>query len=124
MSAILDFPVKPETRPYLEAFTRERHKREPDWLLGYRNRNLARFAEIGFPSRRGEDWRYLDLRTLEQRPMLPAARETAVVGSSGSAPLREIGLPEPAYRLSLHKSRVLSWPSLFRCASLWGLGLA
>src|SRR5262249_48181532 len=32
-----------------------------------------RFAELGFPSRRSESWRYLDLRPLEAHPMLPAA---------------------------------------------------
>ena len=43
MSAVVDFPVKPETRPYLETFGRARHKGDPDWLTGYRNRSLARF---------------------------------------------------------------------------------
>src|SRR5260370_16388890 len=101
MSAVVDFPVKPEARPYLEAFGRDRHKNDPDWLAGYRNRSLARFAEQGFPSRRSEAWRYLDLRSLEQRPMLPAGRETAAVTSTVRAQLAEIGLAEPAYRLVL-----------------------
>src|SRR6516162_7566007 len=75
MSGVVDFPVKPEARPYLEAFGRGdfiRDRREPDWLVGYRKASLARFAELGFPSRRSEAWRYIDLRPLEQRPMLPA----------------------------------------------------
>src|SRR5437762_3331232 len=59
MSAVVDFPVKPEARPYLEAFGRDRRNDDPDWLAGYRNRSLARFAEQGFPSRRSEAWRYL-----------------------------------------------------------------
>jgi Fe-S cluster assembly protein SufD len=101
MSAVVDFPVKPEARPYLEAFGRDRHQGDPDWLAGYRNRSLARFAEQGFPSRRSEAWRYLDLRSLEQRPMLPAGRETAAVTSAVRAQLAEIGLAEPAYRLVL-----------------------
>jgi Fe-S cluster assembly protein SufD len=101
MSAVVDFPVKPEARPYLEAFGRDRHKNDPDWLAGYRNRSLARFAEQGFPSRRSEAWRYLDLRSLELRPMLPAGGETAVVTSAVRAQLAEIGLAEPAYRLVL-----------------------
>src|SRR5277367_2169792 len=81
MSAVVDFPVKPEARPYLETFGR-RHKDDPDWLAGYRNRSLARFAELGFPSRRSEAWRYLDLHRLEQRPMLPVGSETAAVTSA------------------------------------------
>jgi Fe-S cluster assembly protein SufD len=101
MSAVVDFPVKPETRPYLETFGHARHKGDPDWLTGYRNQSLARFAELGFPSRRSEAWRYLDLHRLEQRPMLPVGSGTAAVTSAVHEQLAEIGLGEPAYRLVL-----------------------
>ena len=101
MSAVVDFPVKPEARPYLEAFGRARRRSEPDWLAGYRNRSLARFAELGFPSRRSEAWRYLDLHRLEQRPMLPAGQETTVATSGVHEQLTEIGLTVPAHRLVL-----------------------
>src|SRR5690349_10292925 len=94
VSAVVDFPVKPEARPYLEAFGRARHKGDPDWLAGYRNRSLARFAELGFPSRRSEAWRYLDLRSLEQRPMLPVGPEAVAVTSIARDQLAEIGLAE------------------------------
>ena len=116
MSAVVDFPIKPEARPYLEAFGRRRHDSDPDWLAGYRNRSLARFAEQGFPSRRSEDWRYLDLRPLEQRPMLPVGREAAVITSAASAPAIEIALAEPAYRLVLVNGRFA--PELSRLEQL------
>jgi Fe-S cluster assembly protein SufD len=105
MSAILDFPVKAEARPYLEAFGRDRRGSDPDWLARYRNRGLARFAEIGFPSRRSEAWRYLDLRALEQRPLLPAEPTTAVAASATRARIAELGLAEPAFRLVLVDGR-------------------
>jgi Fe-S cluster assembly protein SufD len=70
MSAVVDFPVKPETRPYLDAFSGTAG--EPEWLARFRKQGLSRFAELGFPSRRSENWRYLDLRPLERHPMLPA----------------------------------------------------
>jgi Fe-S cluster assembly protein SufD len=105
MSAVVDFPVKPETRPYLETFGRARHKGDPDWLAGYRNRSLARFAELGFPSRRSEAWRYLDLHSLEQRPMLPVGPEATAVASTARDQLAEIGLAEPAYRFVLVNGR-------------------
>src|SRR6516225_7412694 len=101
MNAVVDFPVKPEARPYLEAFGGDRHKGDPDWLTGYRRRSLARFAELGFPSRRSEAWRYIDLRQLEQRPMLPAARQATAVTPAIRAQLAKIGLAEPSYRLVL-----------------------
>jgi Fe-S cluster assembly protein SufD len=110
MSAIVDFPVKPEARPYLEAFGRgafitgDRH--EPDWLARYRKASLARFAELGLPSRRGEAWRYIDLRALEEHPMLPARpTEQAPIGAAVRARLAEIGLIEPTYRLVLVDGR-------------------
>jgi Fe-S cluster assembly protein SufD len=105
MSAILDFPVKAEARPYLEAFGRDRRGSDPDWLARYRDRSLARFAEIGFPSRRSEAWRYLDLRALEQRPPLPAEPTTAVTAPATRARIAEIGLAEPAFRLVLVDGR-------------------
>ncbi len=107
MSAVVDFPVKPETRPYLEAFGRGafgRDQGEPDWLAGYRKGSLARFAELGFPSRRSESWRYLDLRALEQKPILPVGGKSTV-GAATRAQLAEIGLAEPAYRLVLADGR-------------------
>src|SRR2546423_4293174 len=105
MSAVLDFSARPETRTYLEAFGRERRGSDPDWLAGYRNRSLARFAELGFPSRRSEAWRHLNLRSLEQRPMLPVGPECTAVTSTARDQLAEIGLAETAYRLVLVNGR-------------------
>lgn len=74
MSAVVDFPVKPEARPYLDAFAGAAG--EPDWLARFRKHGISRFAEQGFPSRRSEGWRYLDLRGLQDKPRLPAVAET------------------------------------------------
>jgi Fe-S cluster assembly protein SufD len=108
MSAVVDFPVKPEARPYLEAFGRSGFAigcDEPDWLVQYRKASLARFVEIGFPSRRSEAWRYIDLRPLEERPLLPARANSTAVTAAVRARLDEIGLPEPACRLVLVDGR-------------------
>src|SRR6185295_16927343 len=74
MTEIVDFPVKPEAREYLARFARD--AREPGWLASRRQQAMTRFAELGFPSRRSESWRYLDLRPLERTPLLPAFRPT------------------------------------------------
>jgi Fe-S cluster assembly protein SufD len=70
MTAIVDFPVKPEARDYLSRFARDTG--EPVWLASRRQQAMTRFAELGFPSRRSESWRYLDLQPLERTPLLPA----------------------------------------------------
>src|ERR1700732_91237 len=103
MSAVVDFPVKPEARPYLEAFGRDfgRHAREPNWLAGQRRRSLARFAELGFPGRRRAAWRHLDLRALEAPPMLPVGSARAIGGVPARDLLAVVGLSETAHRLVL-----------------------
>jgi len=69
MSAVVDFPIKPETRPYFDAFADTAS--EPGWLRKARRVSLNRFAETGFPTRRSENWRYLDLQELQRQPLLP-----------------------------------------------------
>lgn len=98
MSAVLDFPAKAEARPYFDAFAAD--PAEPQWLLQQRRRALARFAEHGFPSRRGEAWRYLELRGLEQSPLLPLGRVRPALEAL-PARLDEVGLTDPAFRLVL-----------------------
>ena len=103
MSAVVDFPVKPEARPYLDAFAHHLNG-EPEWLSAHRRRGLTRFVEQGFPSRRSEAWRYIDLRALEEKPMLPAgALDT--VASAARAQLADVAFSEAAYRLVLVDGR-------------------
>ena len=103
MSAVVDFPVKPETRPYLDAFAHHLSG-EPEWLSAHRRRGLTRFVEQGFPNRRSEAWRYIDLRALEEKPMLPAgALDT--VASAARAQLADVAFSEAAYRLVLVDGR-------------------
>jgi len=99
MSAVVDFPVKTEARPYID--TARGNIGEPDWLAQHRRRALARFAEQGFPSRRGEAWRYLDLRALEAKPLPP----TSSLGPVSRANLDTIGFPGSAHRLVLVDGR-------------------
>lgn len=79
MSAVVDSPVKPEAQPYLDAFAED--AREPKWLRDARRQGLDRFAREGFPSRRSENWRYLDLQQLAKKPLLPV-----VSGSHAEVP--------------------------------------
>jgi hypothetical protein len=102
MSAVIDFPAKPEARPYLDAF--DRRPGEPEWLASLRERSLARFAETGFPSRRSEAWRYIDLRPLADGPMLPAAVDRGA-SARVTTLLSEIGLSGIAARLVLVDGR-------------------
>jgi Fe-S cluster assembly protein SufD len=83
MTAIVEFPAKPEARDYLACFARD--TAEPGWLAARRQQSMTRFAELGFPSRRSESWRYLDLQPLQQKPLLPARGDA----QTDNAALRE-----------------------------------
>jgi Fe-S cluster assembly protein SufD len=99
MSAIIDFPVKPEARPYLDAF--EGRVADNTALSRHRRRGLTRFAESGFPSRKSESWRYLDLQPLARDPLLPATAPTARVLRTMSEHLTGLLLPGKGPRLVL-----------------------
>jgi hypothetical protein len=103
MNAVVDFPIKPEARPYLDAF--HRVAGEPDWLARFREQGLSRFAELGFPTRKSESWRYLDLRSLEQQPLLPAVTGAAPNLDAARNRLAALGLPEPGTRLVIVDGR-------------------
>jgi Fe-S cluster assembly protein SufD len=98
MNAIVDFPVKPEARPYLDAFERG-DRAEAGPLARSRRRGLARFAELGFPSRKSESWRYLDLQKLAQDPLLPANAPSAQVLRAMGERLTGLLLPGKGPRL-------------------------
>lgn len=102
MSAVVEFPAKPEARDYLACFARD--VAEPGWLAARRQQSMTRFAELGFPSRRSEGWRYLDLQPLQQRPMLPA-RAADTDGTALRERLSTLSLPRDTMRLVLVDGR-------------------
>ncbi|MFI4947196.1 MAG: Fe-S cluster assembly protein SufD [Alphaproteobacteria bacterium] len=99
MNAIVDYPVKPEARPYLDAF--DRGAADGAALAGSRRSGMARFAEAGFPSRKSENWRYLDLQPLTRDPLLPAAAPSARVLRAMGEHLTGLLLPGKGARLVL-----------------------
>jgi Fe-S cluster assembly protein SufD len=111
MSAVVEFPAAAEVQPYLDAFRTPAG--EPLWLAGHRRRALARFATEGFPSRRGEAWRYLDLRALAAEPLRPAGASRAATHCTVPD---DIGFPETAHRLVLVDGRFA--PELSKLADL------
>jgi Fe-S cluster assembly protein SufD len=65
------------TKPFLDTFDAI-HAGEPDWLLKSRRSALARFGELGLPTRRQESWRFTNLRQLEKQEFSPARANVAV----------------------------------------------
>ncbi|MDE2228277.1 MAG: Fe-S cluster assembly protein SufD [Alphaproteobacteria bacterium] len=61
-----------EIQPYIEAFKARAQAGEPDWLWHRREGAMQRFAELGFPTRKQEAWRFTDLRPLQRVAFPPA----------------------------------------------------
>ncbi|MEW6296607.1 MAG: Fe-S cluster assembly protein SufD [Thermodesulfobacteriota bacterium] len=55
-----------------ERFARENVAREPAWLRDLRASSIARFADLGFPTTRLEEWKYTNLAPLAKIPFTPA----------------------------------------------------
>jgi Fe-S cluster assembly protein SufD len=68
--------------PYLAEFEeleRRGSRRDPAWLVPRRRAALARFAEVGFPTVRDENWRYTNLASLAAaRFRRPGARPRGI----------------------------------------------
>src|SRR6185437_3249142 len=92
--------MKPEAAPYVEAF--RNRESEPRWLTEQREAALARFAELGFPTRRLEAWRFTDLRPLQKTLFPPAV----IGGSVAPAMLEAQMLSAPAHRLVFANGRL------------------
>ncbi len=96
-----------EIRPYVEAFKRRQASGEPAWLSARREGAMKRFAELGFPLRRQEAWRFTNLQSL-QKASYPPAGDAAAIEDSDLAPWR---FPGETHRLVLvngHFSPALS----------------
>src|SRR5262245_11640546 len=63
-----------ETDPYLaqfERFERERGGEQPSWVYPIRKSGISRFAQLGFPTLKQEDWRFTNLSPIAQLPFKP-----------------------------------------------------
>jgi Fe-S cluster assembly protein SufD len=63
-----------QTDPYLKAFDRFEQTgagHQPSWLFPLRKAGIARFAELGFPTLKHEDWRFTNVAPLARLPFKP-----------------------------------------------------
>jgi len=67
--------IMKETDPYLVEFERV-EKSGPSWLYPIRQAGMARFAELGFPTLRDEDWRFTNVAPIAKLPFRPSLEPT------------------------------------------------
>ncbi|HTL17302.1 MAG TPA: Fe-S cluster assembly protein SufD [Patescibacteria group bacterium] len=65
--------IMKETEPHQRKFEWfEKNARKPAWLFPLRKAGIARFAELGFPTLKDEDWRFTNTAPLLKLPFRPA----------------------------------------------------
>src|SRR5438477_8986865 len=61
-----------ETEPHQRKFEWfEKHAHKPSWVFPLRKAGMARFAELGFPTLKDEDWRFTNVAPLAKLPFKP-----------------------------------------------------
>src|SRR5882672_12257498 len=74
MTATQTTPATKQADPYLKAFERFEQagaSRQPAWLFPMRKAGIARFAELGFPTLKHEDWRFTNVAPIARLPFKP-----------------------------------------------------
>jgi Fe-S cluster assembly protein SufD len=60
------------TDPYLQRFEKfEREAKHPSWVFPLRKAGISRFAELGFPTIKQEDWRFTNVSPITKLPFKP-----------------------------------------------------
>jgi len=89
--------VKEQQDTYFKYFAeleRRRAGKEPAWLEKTRKAALDRFAELGFPSTRIEEWKYTSVAPLTRIPFRPAANSLALAEVRQSAAFQSASIAD------------------------------
>ena len=98
-----------ETAPYLEAFRARGGSGEPAWLAERRRVAAERFEELGFPTRRQEQWRFTNLAPLTRSAFPPR-------GVEGRMRIELAGEPPRGVWLGSVQEALRERPELLRAA--------
>ena len=74
MAITTDITRSRATEPHLqkfERFERERLANQPAWIFPLRKAGISRFAELGFPNLKDEDWRFTNVAPIADLPFNP-----------------------------------------------------
>ena len=86
MTATQTTPAAKQADPYLKAFERFEQagaSRQPSWLFPLRKAGIARFAELGFPTLKHEDWRFTNVAPIAKLPFKPVFEATVATAHDG-----------------------------------------
>jgi len=95
--------VVEKLQPWLTAIERRPHG-GPRWLQDLRDRGAARFAALGFPTVRDEEWRFTNISPIANSEFVPATEAAAVTSHS----LRGVVYSDAANRIVVLNGRFSS----------------
>ena len=87
MTATQSTQVSKQSNAHLKAFERLEQAAataQPSWLFPFRKAGIARFAELGFPTLRHEDWRFTSVAPIAKLPFKPVFDATTDGVTSGA----------------------------------------
>ena len=77
MVQTIEKPAMNQTEQHLEKFARfEKQASHPAWVFPLRKAGIARFAELGFPTLKDEDWRFTNVAPIAKLPFRPVFEPT------------------------------------------------
>jgi Fe-S cluster assembly protein SufD len=80
MVQMMEKPPTNPTDPRVEKFERlEKDAGQPAWVFPLRKAGIARFAEVGFPTLKDEDWRFTNVAPIVKLPFKPVVQPSANV---------------------------------------------
>src|SRR6266568_440215 len=116
MVEMLENPTMKETDARLAKFERfEKEAKQPSWIFRLRKAGIARFAELGFPTLKDEDWRFTNVAPIAKLPFEPVF-ETRRDGLSADAIARFTFGQATLTRLAMKARSRRSTPPFFRTA--------
>lgn len=68
----------PRAATYLPIFDEAAFADERDWITARRRDSMARFAELGFPTRKNEDWHFTNVAPIAERTFRPVDASESV----------------------------------------------
>jgi Fe-S cluster assembly protein SufD len=125
MIEAMETPARKETDPYRAKFERfQKEADQPSWMTSLRRAGMERFAQVGFPTLRDEDWRFTNVAPIARLPFKPVLRfarsaltPQAVVGFTfGQLPANRLVFINGLYSADL--SSVAAQPSGITVSSL------
>src|SRR6266480_35439 len=128
MDRMLENPTMKETDARLAKFERfEKEAKQPSWIFRLRKAGIARFAELGFPTLKDEDWRFTNVAPIAKLPFEPVFgvnKDGVAAKKLGEFTFADLNGPRLVFVNGHFAKEVSTFPSLTKGLKLGSLAAA